>query len=124
MDDTQPNSGHAGTVLLVDDEILVRMGTADMLEDLGYKVVEANSGEEALRLLDEGLMPDMMLTDHRMPGMNGAELIRTVRESLPELPMALLSGYSEVEGISSSVPRLSKPFRAAELEDCLAKMSA
>ena len=112
-----------GTALLVDDEVLVRMGTADMLEELGYDVVEANSAEEALRQLEEGLEPDLLLTDHLMPGMSGAELIQTVRASRPGLPVAIVSGYSEVDGVPADIPRLSKPFRNAELAECLAALS-
>lgn len=115
-----PTSRGQGTVLLVDDEVLVRMGTADMLEDLGYEVVEAGSAEDALRQLEQGLEPDLMLTDHLMPGMSGAELIRTIRASRPALPVAIVSGYSEVDGVPVDIPRLVKPFRNAELAECLA----
>ena len=112
-----------GTVLLVDDEILVRMGTAALLEDLGYEVVEANSAESALQQLSEGVEPDILLTDHLMPGMNGAELITAVRQSRPTLPVVIVSGYSDVEGVPADIPRLSKPFRNAELADCLAALA-
>lgn len=111
-----------GTVLLVDDEVLVRMGTADMLEEFGFEVVEASSAEEALRQLEEGLEPAVLLTDHLMPGMSGAELIRAVRASRPALPVAIVSGYSEVNGVPPDIPRLSKPFRSAELGECLAAL--
>jgi CheY-like chemotaxis protein len=57
-----------GVALLVDDEALVRMSTADMLTDLGFEVVEADSGEDALRLLRSSTSPDLLVTDHLMPG--------------------------------------------------------
>ncbi len=104
-----------GTALLVDDEELVRMSTADMLMDLGYEVVEADSAEEALRLVDNGLMPDLVVTDHLMPGMSGGELARTLRTRQSDLPVLIVSGYAEAEGIDSDLPRLTKPFRNAEL---------
>ena len=104
-----------GTALLVDDEELVRMGTADMLEELGFRVVEAVSAEDALRQLEEGLQPDILLTDHLMPGMTGADLVRRLKVDRPELPTVIVSGYSDVEGIPVGVPRLSKPFRHADL---------
>jgi PAS domain S-box-containing protein len=105
----------AGTALLVDDEVLVRMSTADMLIDLGYQVVEAGSGEEALRLIDEGLRANLLVTDHLMPGMTGADLARLVRERRPNLPVLVVSGYAEAEAIAPDLPRLAKPFRQGEL---------
>ena len=120
---SQLASAKVGRVLLVDDEPLVRMGTAGMLEDLGYEVAEANSAEDALRQLNEGLEPDILLTDHLMPGMNGAELIAAIRTERPTLPVVIVSGYSEVEGVPADIPRLSKPFRNADLVECLAALS-
>jgi PAS domain S-box-containing protein len=75
-----------GTALLVDDEELVRSSTADMLTDLGYTVAEAVSAEEALRLIDAGLQPDVVVTDHLMPGMTGTALAHELRERLPGTP--------------------------------------
>jgi CheY-like chemotaxis protein len=93
-----------------------------MLSDLGYAVVEAGSAEEALRLLDGGLNPDLLLTDHLMAGMTGTDLVRTVRDLRPDLPVLVVSGYSEVEGIAPDLPRLTKPFRNAELAASLAML--
>jgi CheY-like chemotaxis protein len=111
-----------GTALLVDDEDLVRMSTADMLMDLGYEVVEAPSAEEALRLVGEGLRPDLVVTDHLMPGMSGVDLARDLRSRQPDLPMLIVSGYAEVEGLAPGFPRLTKPFRSAELAASLAAL--
>lgn len=104
-----------GTALIVDDEDLVRMSTADMLIDLGFDVVEAGSAEDALHLVRTGTSPDIIVTDHLMPGMNGTDLARAVREIMPDLPILVVSGYAEVEGITAELPRLTKPFRNAEL---------
>ena len=104
-----------GTALLVDDEELVRMSTAEMLIDLGFQVVEAGSAEEALRILQAGGAPDLLVTDHLMPGMSGAELARKAREHSPALPILVISGYAEVDGIAPDLPRLTKPFRNADL---------
>ena len=109
-----------GCVLLVDDEELVRMSTADMLADLGYDVIEANSAEQALQFLDEGAGPDLVVTDHLMLGMSGAELALEMRARKPGLPILIVSGYAEVEGIAPDLPRLTKPFRCAELAQSLA----
>lgn len=111
-----------GVALLVDDEELVRMSTADMLADLGYEVVEAASAEEALRLIDDGLTPDMVVTDHLMPGMSGGELARNLRSRHPDLPILIVSGYAEAEGIEPGLQRLTKPFRGAELVSSLAML--
>ena len=104
-----------GCVLLVDDEELVRLSTAAMLADLGYEVIEATSAEQALQLIADGAAPDLIVTDHLMPGMSGAELARRVRVDRPGLPMLIVSGYAEAEGIAADLPRLTKPFRNAEL---------
>jgi CheY-like chemotaxis protein len=112
-----------GTALLVDDEEMVRMSADDMLTDLGYDVVEACSGEEALELIDGGLQPDLVVTDHLMPGMTGVELAESLRTSRPKLPLLIISGYAEEDGIDPSLARLTKPFRNAELTASLAALS-
>ena len=61
----------AATILLVDDDFLIAASTVALLEDLGHKVVEANSGAEALEALANGLRPDLVITDHAMPGIDG-----------------------------------------------------
>ncbi|TNC71759.1 hybrid sensor histidine kinase/response regulator [Rubellimicrobium roseum] len=105
-----------GLLLLVDDEELVRIGTADMLRDLGYEVVEANGGAAALQTLRSGLTPDLLVTDYLMPGMTGVELARAAHQLLPELPALLISGYQDVLDASvDGLPRLAKPFRQADL---------
>jgi CheY-like chemotaxis protein len=109
-----------GTVLLVDDEDLVRSSTADILADLGYAVVEASSAEEALRLVTQGLRPDLLVTDHLMPGMDGVELARLLKQQLPALRVLVISGYAEAEGVAADLPRLEKPFRRADLAGVLA----
>ena len=113
-----------GTVLLVDDEDLVRMSTADMLADLGYGVVEASSGEQALELVQAGLRPDLLVTDHLMPGMSGAQLARELQDRLPGLRSLIVSGYAEAEGLDVEVARLTKPFRSEELAASLAAIGA
>ncbi|OAN62288.1 PAS domain S-box protein [Sphingomonas sp. TDK1] len=112
-----------GLALLLEDEELVRMSTAHMLSDLGYDVVEAASAEEALRLIGEGLTPDLVVTDHLMPGMSGVQLARTLKADRPQLPVLIVSGYAEEEGMDPDLPRLTKPFRSAELAGSLSALS-
>ena len=114
----------AGTVLLVDDEELVRASSAAMLADLGYSVVEAASGEEALKLVEDGIGFDLLITDHLMPGITGTDLARTVRAKFPQRPALIVSGYAEVDGIAPDLPRLSKPFRMQELAGALNELNA
>ena len=116
-------TGARGTALLVDDEELVRASTADMLIDLGYSVVEAGSGEDAMRLLNNGERFDLLVTDHLMPGLSGTELARAVRNTRPGLPVLLVSGYGEREGLDADLPRLTKPFRKDELAASLAEVA-
>jgi signal transduction histidine kinase/CheY-like chemotaxis protein len=105
----------AGSVLLVDDEDLVRASTADMLLDLGFVVIEAESAEQALRVMDGGAAIDVVITDHLMPGMSGIDLAYAVRERRPGLPVIIVSGFAEAEGVDPDLPRLTKPFRQADL---------
>jgi PAS domain S-box-containing protein len=107
-----------GTVLLVDDEPLVRASAAAMLADFGWRVVEAGDAEAALALLDAA-EPDLLMTDHLMPGMTGTELAREVRRRRPGIRVLVSSGYAEVDGVAADLPRLVKPFRAAELRAAL-----
>jgi CheY-like chemotaxis protein len=109
-------------VMLVDDEEFVRVCTADVLVDMGYDVVEADCGEQALRLLDEGAAPDVVITDYLMPGMSGAELVSAMRARKPGLPILIVSGYAEPEGIAPDLPRLRKPYRSAELAQSIANL--
>lgn len=113
---------HQGVALLVDDEELVRMSTADMLAELGYAIIEANSAEEAIRIMEGGTPIDIVVTDHLMPGMTGTDLARHLQLAQPQLPILLVSGYAELEGIDAKLPRLTKPFRKNELADTLTSL--
>ncbi|GGB23307.1 hypothetical protein GCM10011380_11280 [Sphingomonas metalli] len=113
-----------GRALLVDDEELVRVSTADILADLGYDVVEAGSAEAAVRLLEDEAAFDVVVTDHLMPGMTGTDLARHAQERWPGLPVLLVSGYAELDGVDSGLPRLTKPFRKDELAAALAAATA
>lgn len=111
--------GVRGKVLLVDDEEPVRLSTSAMLMELGYDVIEAVSAVEALGLLEGGLAPNIVVTDHLMPGVTGTELAYTVRNAWPAIKVLVVSGYAETAGISPELPRLTKPFRTADLATSL-----
>jgi PAS domain S-box-containing protein len=107
----------SATILVVDDDPLIAMSTAGMLEDLGHTVIEANSGTQALEILRTGRNVDLMVTDLAMPGMNGVELTARVRETHPQLPVLLATGYAELPSVKGSgLPRLTKPYEQADLK--------
>jgi CheY-like chemotaxis protein/two-component sensor histidine kinase len=110
----------SGTALVVDDEEMVRISTADMLSELGYVVVESHSAEEAVRRIKQGLTPDLVVTDHLMPGMSGADFARWLRADRPTLPVLIISGYADVDDLAPDLPRLAKPFRQASLAEAIA----
>lgn len=113
----------AATILLVDDEDLVRSGTAELLADLGHRVVEARSAGEALELLRSGVAADLVITDYLMPGMNGAELATAIRSRLPSVPILLATGYANLAGHQmADLPLLTKPFRQKEVAARLAEL--
>jgi PAS domain S-box-containing protein len=116
-------AAQAAVALLVDDEDLVRTSAGDMLAELGYAVVEARSATEALSLVEAGLAPTLLVTDHLMPGMTGAELAAEIRHRLPDVLVLVISGYAEAEGLAASLPRLAKPFRQHELAAALADLT-
>ena len=126
-DDLRPTpqpAPRSANILLVDDEDLVRMGTADMLTDLGYVVAEARSATEALALLKAREVDfDLLVTDYLMPGMNGAELAEAARHERPNLPVLLITGYTNLaEGAPADLPRLTKPFRQDDLAERVAAL--
>jgi CheY-like chemotaxis protein len=114
---------HKAVALVVDDEAGVRMCTADVLLDMGYEVVEADSAEDALRELERGLVPSLLITDHLMPGMSGSDLAREVRGRHPQAAVIVVSGYTDVQ-LEPGLVLLGKPFRLKELRDCVEAATA
>ncbi len=108
-------------VLVVDDDVLISMSTADMLQDLGHDAIEVNSGERALEVLAQGTPVDLIITDFSMPRMTGAELAVKVREMRPTLPILLATGYAETPA-GPDLPRLSKPYQQAQLGEEIVKL--
>ncbi len=107
------------SILLVDDEDLVRGATADMLRMLGHEVVEAEGGAQALRMLESEKQVEAVVTDYKMPGMDGAELADLIRNARPGMPMLLISGYTGTADPIAGLPRLNKPFGLGELAHAL-----
>jgi PAS domain S-box-containing protein len=122
---------HEEVVLLVDDDSDVRDVAATMLATLGYQVIEARSGDEALEILQRSDQRiDIMLVDFAMPGMNGVETAQRAATIRPDLPILLSTGYADAAGLSGEAGRgriLRKPFRqvdlGAKIADALAARS-
>lgn len=113
----EPISMRPLLVLLVDDDSLVLDSATAMLEDLGHRVLAAATANEALRLADEHADIDLVISDHAMPNVTGAQLARTLRARFPNLPVIIATGYTELpDDIPIDVTRLSKPFSQYELK--------
>jgi CheY-like chemotaxis protein len=106
----------AATVMLVDDEDLVRAATADMLRDIGYTVIEMGSALQALAAVRAGTEADVLVSDYLMPGMTGGQLIHELRAAGHAIPALLVTGYAAAgEDVPADVARLAKPFRQVDL---------
>jgi PAS domain S-box-containing protein len=117
------NVNRSAVILFVDDDPLIAMSTTEMLEDLGHRVIGANSGRHALDILKSEQPIDLMVTDHVMPGMTGIELAVKSREVRPALPILLATGYADLpEGSPLDLPRLAKPYHQDQLRDRLDQM--
>jgi signal transduction histidine kinase/PAS domain-containing protein len=107
--------GRPLTILAVDDDALVLMNTVAMLEDLGHAVEPAYSAREALDLFGQRDF-DLVITDHAMPHMTGAQLAAEIRVRRPAIPIILATGYAELPpGTDAGLPKLNKPFMQADL---------
>ncbi|MDO9370848.1 MAG: PAS domain S-box protein [Sphingopyxis sp.] len=108
-------------ILVVDDDAIILMNTAALLEDLGHEVLEANSGAEALALLRAHHDIGILITDQAMPGITGSELISVARAERPDLPVILATGYGETPSeVGQALQRLGKPFGQKDLERAIA----
>jgi signal transduction histidine kinase len=105
-------------LLFVDDDFLISLSTAALLEDLGHEVVKASSGAAALEVLESGKPVDLMITDYAMPGMTGVQLAEAARRLRPGLPILLATGYADLPARAKvELPRLSKPYQQKQLAE-------
>jgi CheY-like chemotaxis protein len=95
----QSSSPPHARILLVDDNTHGLSARKNVLEELGHRIVTASSGAEALEQF-EGHKFDLVVTDYKMPRMDGMELISRLRKQMPELPIILISGYVDSMGLS------------------------
>jgi signal transduction histidine kinase len=108
-------------VLIVDDDLLVLTGTAALIEDLGHTAIEAHSGAEALAALASGVEVDVVMTDHAMPNMTGLQLVQSLQEKYPALPVILATGFAELppDPAMYRLVKLAKPCSQHEIASAL-----
>ena len=121
-----PSAAPGLSVLLVDDDQLIRLATRMLLEVLGHGVQAAASGEEALALLEKGFRPEAVILDMNMPGLGGKGTLPQLRALCPTVPVILATGRADQEALDlvaahARVTLLAKPFDLEELQDCLGR---
>ncbi|AYV47632.1 hybrid sensor histidine kinase/response regulator [Caulobacter flavus] len=107
--------GEGQTVLLVEDESAVRLLVREVLEDLGYRAVEASDPQSAIAILNSQSAIDLLISDVGLPGMNGRQLAEVARDRRPDLPILFITGYAENAAIragflGSNMAMIGKPF--------------
>ena len=117
-----------GTILLVEDEPMVRTVAERALTRHGYKVLTATNGEEALEIVEDGKEIALLISDVVMPLMDGPTMVREVRKGRPDVPILFMSGYAEEQLRKSidiaNVAFLPKPFSVQELAEAVRKALA
>ena len=115
-----------GKVLVVDDQPMVRETIEDILNREGYDITSVSNGEDALALMRKKKF-DVLLSDIRMPGMSGLDLIEKARREIPDIISILLTAYPSVDSIDQAIIRLGvfdyllKPVRREKLCETVAK---
>jgi len=111
-------SDPTSTILVVEDDSIVRMLIVDVLEELEYKVLEAADGGEALAFVEnDAQIIDLMMTDKGLPDMDGTELAKKVAKLRPSLPILFASGYAENIDVPPGMHLIGKPFSIDQLRD-------
>ena len=116
------------TIMLVDDDVLLRTSCATLLEASGHTVIQANDGAEALSQLDEGARPELLVVDLEMPAMSGWELLAILRgkadRKLAELPVLIVSGLEVSAEARAVYPSLRKPVPPENLLETIGQLLA
>jgi CheY-like chemotaxis protein len=111
-------SAEKSIILVVEDDDIVRMLIVDVLEELEFRVLEADGCEQALEFLnDEEQSIDLMMTDVGLPVMDGRELATQARLVRPGLPVLFASGYAESIVVPEGMDVIGKPFSIDQLRD-------
>ncbi|HLX37428.1 MAG TPA: response regulator [Candidatus Binataceae bacterium] len=109
---------NSAKLLVVDDNVDVREITALLLRDMNFEVLEADGGKAALALIAKDPSIDLMLIDFAMPGMSGADLLRTARITRPEIKALFITGYADyarLQGEFGGEIVLRKPYTTEQL---------
>jgi signal transduction histidine kinase/CheY-like chemotaxis protein len=126
---TKAHPSGRGTVLLVDDELVVLSTTAELLMEIGYDVLQASDGAMALDLLRaHGEAIDAVMLDLAMPGMDGSACFFAIREMLPGMPVIIASGFSRDGRVQELIDSgaddfLQKPYRLADLAAMIVRLT-
>jgi CheY-like chemotaxis protein len=115
-----PRAGAGETVLVVEDDPVVRLLVTQVLNDLGYAALEAVDGAAAMPILDSRRRLDLMITDVGLPGINGRQLAEIARQRRPDLPVLFMTGYAkdattQAAFLSTGMQIIAKPFGLADL---------
>jgi len=108
------------TILLVDDELEILKSLGEILTRFGYQVIAKQAAQEALASVKDGANIDLVITDYRMPGMDGLEFLNALRQMDPSVPVIMLTAYGAVESYLKSLSLgvfeyVNKPIKAKDL---------
>ncbi|MCW8875067.1 MAG: response regulator, partial [Gammaproteobacteria bacterium] len=108
-------------VLLIDDELIALTNLTTVLEREGYRVTACKTGEEGVAALQSTAF-DLVLTDLRMPGIDGIDVLRHIRETMPEVPVIMITGHATLDSAVDAMKAgayhyIAKPFRLAEVRE-------
>ncbi len=108
-------------VLLIDDELIALTNLTTVLEREGYRVTACKTGEEGVAALQSTAF-DLVLTDLRMPGIDGMDVLRHIRETMPEVPVIMITGHATLDSAVDAMKAgayhyIAKPFRLAEVRE-------
>jgi CheY-like chemotaxis protein len=124
-DNTQENT--AKVILLVEDDDVVRMLTVEVLEELDYRVLEAENGADAMAIINSDQHLDLLMSDIGLPGMSGQQLMAAAHQVRPTLPVLFASGYAAQDYQTGAAPgvkisTITKPFSLDLLRKTVAEM--
>jgi CheY-like chemotaxis protein len=121
------HDGTGQTVLVVEDELIVRRLIVEVLEDAGYRVLEAEDGPSGLAILETADTIDLLVSDVGLPGLNGRQLADRARETRPDLKVLFITGYAENATLASGflepgMEMITKPFAVETLASKVQEM--
>jgi DNA-binding NtrC family response regulator len=108
------------TLLLVDDEIDILKSLGEILKRFGFNIIAKQDAQSALTLIQQGASVDLVITDYRMPGIDGLEFTLILKQLVPTVPVVMLTAYGAVETYLTSLSLgvfefVNKPIKTAEL---------